>query len=127
MKHLSYSIIILLIFISVWGVYVYFSHVSVSQLKNELREEVLVATQNEDWNEAKEEFKGFKEDWSKYRRIAHLFFNTEKIYQIDLTIASCEASINAEHIEEAINDLAYLLQYLSILHESEDFSLANLF
>ena len=126
MKHLSYSVVILLIFISVWGIYIYYSDIAISQLKNELYEDVLTAVRAEDWTEAKEEFVEFKNDWKKYRRIAHLFFNTEKINEIDLSIATCEFAIDSAHAEETSSDLGYLIELLSFLHESEQLSAENL-
>lgn len=127
MKHATLSISILLIFIFVWSFYFYYSHTVTEAFAAELHEDVIINVKSENWDDAYEEFSEFQEEWSSYRRLAHLFFNTEDINGIDLTIVRCESAIINLNKPEAYSELSTLVHQLKLLHENEQLSLANVF
>ena len=125
MKHATLSICILLVFIFIWAFYFYYSNAIIDEFANELQNEVILNVKSENWDEAYDDFIDFKDEWRNYRRLAHLFFNTEDINGIDLSIVRCESSIINVDSSSAYTELSTLIQQLKFLHQNEELSLSN--
>ena len=127
MRDLIISIICMLVLVIPWGLYDKYASDTIDNYKTIIKEDLIPAIENNDWETAEKDFDFIAEDWDDYKKKSAFFIDNEAVNEVDSTVSKAYYYIKLHDSSNSAGELAYLKDKLDYLHKNEDPSLANVF
>ena len=87
MRDLIISTICMLIIIIPWGFYDKFAADTVENYKSIIKEEILPAIEDDDWDTAEKRFAFIAKDWDRYKKTSAFFIDTQSVNEVDCYVS----------------------------------------
>lgn len=127
MKSLITSIIILALSIGGWLFFLSYTHDSLHSMIDQIKDEVLVSVDNQEWDEARKSFEDVADRWHKHKKKYSLFLDNAAIIDTDFSIARAKGYMMTEETALATGELKCIVEQLGFLHANERITLDNVF
>lgn len=126
MRALINATLIIVIIISIWGVFIQHIDDNLDLLISIIEEDVEVNLNQANWSEAAVGMKKLSEEWENQKKVYAFFLSTLDMNEADYAITRIKSYISTEHLALATGELAILKQQLKFLHDNELITLENL-
>ncbi|QAT42528.1 DUF4363 family protein [Aminipila luticellarii] len=127
MRSFLISLSCLLLLVGSCLLYTNYSDNKIHEFTDTIEQDILADVEDGNWEQAKDRFNKFEDDWHDYKKIACFFFSTDKLNAADYSIARAKYYIICEDDSNSSGELSCLKEQLKFLHDNETFSLSNLF
>lgn len=127
MKALISSVLLLAISVAGWLVFLNYTHDTLHSMMNQIKEEVLIQVEAENWEEAGDNFDKVSEKWHKEKKRYALFLDSSAILDTDFSVARAKGYLEAKDVSLATGELKCIVEQLGFLHANEKVTWENLF
>lgn len=127
MRSFIVSLCCLLLLIAAWGCYSSYAEDEINGFRDMIQHSILTDVEAENWTQAESKFEHLESTWHKYKKIAHFFSDTDKLNEIDYSLAKAKYFIKAQDISNSSGELACLNEQLRFLRVDESLTFAGLF
>ena len=127
MRDLIISTICMLIIIIPWGFYDKFAADTVENYKSIIKEEILPAIEDDDWDTAEKRFAFIAKDWDRYKKTSAFFIDTQSVNEVDCYVSRAYYYIKLRDQSNAAAETAFLEYIFDFLHANEIPDMGNLF
>ena len=126
MKPLIISFASLLLLISTWGFFIFYTSSTLEEMSAQLKQEVYQPIASEEWPSAASGIKHIAESWHKNKAIFYMLSNHGIVRETDLSIAKTQEFIKNQERSDALAELAAINELFISIQQCEAFSLDNL-
>ena len=116
MRVLIISTICMLIIIIPWGFYDKFATDTVENYKSIIKEEILPAIEDDDWDTAEKRFAFIAKDWDRYKKTSAFFIDTQSVNEVDCYVSRAYYYIKLRDQSNAAAETAFLEYRFDFLH-----------
>ena len=127
MRDLIISTICMLIIIIPWGFYDKFATDTVENYKSIIKEEILPAIEDDEWDTAEKRFAFIAKDWDRYKKTSAFFIDTQSVNEVDCYVSRAYYYIKLRNQSNAAAETAFLEYRFDFLHANEIPDMGNLF
>ena len=121
------SVITLAILIGVWTIFFQYSNHSLHRLIHDIKNQIMPAIEQENWDTAYELFDEQYQQWHTYEKNARYMLETDLLNQIDEDYARTLMYIKAKDLSNSSGELLALQETLKALQKNESLILSNVF
>lgn len=126
MRSFFISILCLLMLIGTWVTYSNYSDENIYNFIDTIEYSILIDVEAGNWDQATSKFEKFEDDWHSYKKLASYFFSTDKINDVEYSLARTKYYLQSKEYSNTSGELSCLKEQLRLLHENELLTLQNL-
>ena len=95
--------------------------------KSIIKEEILPAIEDDDWDTAEKRFAFIAKDWDRYKKTSAFFIDTQSVNEVDCYVSRAYYYIKLRNQSNAAAETAFLEYRFDFLHANEIPDMGNLF
>ncbi len=127
MKKLIAAVLSVAILIGGWMIFADYSHARINEFACFIEEEILPAVEASDWETSCILTEKLDKDWQSYRSKAIFFLDTQKINEIDCSMAKSIKYVKAEDVSNSSGELNAMTRQLTFLYANDEVNWGNVF
>lgn len=126
MRPLVISFFSILLLVSTWSFFIFYSSSTLESLSAQLKESVYNSVAGEQWQDAASGIQKVAERWHKNKNIFYMLSNHGIVRETDLSVAKVQEFIKNEERSDALAELAVINELFISIQQGEAFTLDNL-
>lgn len=126
MKPLIISFLSILLLISTWGFFIFYTSTTLEEMAAQLEQGVYQPVSSEEWQAAAAGMKSIAENWHENKIIFYMLSSHGTVRETDLSIAKVQEYIKNQERSDALAELAVINELFISIQQGEAFTLDNL-
>ena len=126
MKPLVISSICIVLLVTTWGLFIYYTSETLDDMSAELIRSVYEPAADEDWPEAASGMAHVAKKWHKHKIVFYMLSNHGVVRETDISIARAQEFIKNEERSDSLAELSVINELFLSIQQGEAFTVDNL-
>lgn len=127
MRNFIISFVCLACIIVIWYGFHFYSHHQTDFLQQKIDTVITEHIADNNWFEAEKDIRHVSQNWEDFKKIASYFLDEESLDDVDCAIKQTYYYILERDHTASIGELSYLKERITLLHQTEELTLENIF